>query len=283
MGNDDFIGRTDLKRVNWVLLLGILAMESALANKLDTAIKLASGEAQLMAAPASELQALKDRLKQLLKGDSVKDWQALAMKEAVSQHYVSLQELPTAKRGRGFFAIKKQATKNWLLQAPHGDSDLYTGKIASRLFIEGEFKAAQWNTVKRTIIDVAHSPDTYWQAFTQAFAEQFPDGKIIQIHGYDQTIRKTEAGETSDMIISAGHDTPPPWLQQAATCLKKAFPRRVSLYPLDVQELGGTTNVQGQLLRSLRHGGFLHIEMSKAMRLALRDNADKRKQFIACL
>jgi hypothetical protein len=47
--------------------------------------------------------------------------------------------------------------------------------------------------------------------------------------------------------------------------------------------LGGTTNVQGQLLRSLNHDGFVHIEMSKAMRKELLDNADTRKLLLNCL
>lgn len=253
------------------------------ANELDKHIKLASGKVEVITATASELQLLKDQLKPLFNGASLGDWQSLTMQQVNHQDFITLQEMPTAKQGRGFFAINTRATKNWLLQAPHADSDLYTGKIVSRLFLEGEFKAAQWNTVKRDIRDMAHTPNTYWQAFTLAFAQQYPDGKVIQLHGYDQAIRKTKAGESSDMILSAGHETAPLWVQQTAACLKNAFPKRVSLYPLDVQELGGTNNVQGQLLRSLGHNGFLHIEMSKNMRKQLLDNADLRKLFIKCL
>ncbi|MEQ1738798.1 MAG: hypothetical protein ABL884_02740 [Methyloglobulus sp.] len=283
MNNGVSIGRASLKRVKWFLLLGMLVMGAATANDLDTNIKLASGGTEAVTAPISELHTLKDRLKKLFNGANIADWQQLSLQQANHQGYDTVQELPAAKLGRGFFAIKTRSTKNWLLQAPHADSDLYTGKIASRLFLEGEFKAAQWNTVKRSVSDMAHTPDTYWQAFTQVFAEQYPDGNIIQIHGYDQAIRKTEVGETSDMILSAGHDAAPLWLQQVASCLKKTFPQRVSLYPLDVKELGGTTNVQGQLLRSLGHHGFLHIEMSKTMRLELLENAEVRKRFLDCL
>lgn len=258
-------------------------MGTAQANELDEAIKLASGGAEAVTVPASELQALKDRLKKMFKGTNVADWEHLGLQQLSYQDYDTIQELPTTKQGRGFFAIKKQSTKNWLLQAPHADSDLYTGKIASRLFLEGEFKAAQWNTVKRSVSDMAHTPDTYWQTFTQVFAEQFPDARVIQIHGYEQSARKTEAGEVSDMILSAGHDAPPLWLQQIANCLKNNFPHRISLYPYDVKELGGTTNVQGYRLRSLGQDGFLHIEISKTMRLELLDNTDVRKRFIGCL
>jgi hypothetical protein len=283
MNNVVFIGRANLKHIKWFFLLGMLVMGTAQANELDEAIKLASGGAEAVTVPASELQALKDRLKKMFNGANVADWEHLGLQQLSQQGYDTIQELPTKKQGRGFFAIKKQSTKNWLLQAPHADSDLYTGKIASRLFLEGEFKAAQWNTVKRSVSDMAHTRDTYWQTFTQVFAEQFPDARVIQIHGYEQSARKTEAGEVSDMILSAGHDAPPLWLQQIANCLKNTFPHRISLYPYDVKELGGTTNVQGYRLRSLGQDGFLHIEISKTMRLELLDNTDVRKRFIDCL
>lgn len=256
---------------------------SAQANELDKQIKLASGGSKVIAYKVSELQLFKDQLKPAFTGTNLSDWQVLAMQQVNHADFITLQELPTAKQGRGFFAINKNAKNNWLLQAPHGDSDLYTGKIVSSLFLTGEFKAAQWNTLKRDISDMAHTPNTYWQAFTQAFAEQYPVGKIIQLHGFEQGTRKTQTGETSDMIISSGQKQVPQWLQQTAGCLKKALPWRVKLYSVDVSELGGTTNVQGQLLRSLGHDGFVHIEMSKTMRRALLDDEKLRNKLISCL
>lgn len=254
------------------------------ADGLDGQIKLASEPvAGVPAAAMAELQAFRDKLKPLFKGAGLGDWQSLQMQQNTNGDFITLEESPAAKQGRGFFAVRKQASKNWLLQAPHADSDLYTGKIASRLFLEGDFKAAQWNTVKRDLSDMAHTPNTYWQMFTQAFAEQYPDAKIIQLHGFDPSQRKTQAGEAIDMILSAGQQIAPLWVQQTAGCLKKAFPKRVGLYQSDVQELGGTTNVQGQLLRNLGHDGFLHIEMSKSLRGQLLEDAGLRKRFIDCL
>lgn len=255
---------------------------SARTNDLDSGLKTASGKVEVRAATTGDLRLFKDRIKSVLISGNA-DWQSLAMQQNNYPDYLTLQELPTAKYGRGFFAVNRRSGKNWLLQAPHADSDLYTGKIASRLFLDGAFKAAQWNTVKRDISDMAHTPNTYWQAFTLAFAEQYPDGKIIQIHGFDQAVRKSAAGETSDMILSAGHEQTPLWIQQTAVCLKNAFPTRVSLYPVDIQELGGTTNVQGQLLRSLKHEGFLHIEMSKTLREELLNKLESRKLLLNCL
>jgi hypothetical protein len=283
MNNGVFFGRLNLKHIKWFLLLGMLVMGSVQANDLDKQLKAAASEVNITTATAGELQLFKDQLIPAFTGAGLGNWQSLAMQQVNYADFITLQELPTAKQGRGFFAINPTVKNNWLLQAPHADSDLYTGKIVSRLFLTGAFKAAQWNTVKRSISDMAHTPDTYWQAFTQAFAGLYPEGKIIQLHGYEQEARRTQAGETSDMILSSGHENPPLWVQQTAACLKKALPWRVSLYPVDLSELGGTINVQGQLLRSLGHNGFLHIEMSKALRQALLDDAELRNKLIHCL
>lgn len=259
-------------------------MGTAQATDLEALYKASAGSTTaIVAASTSELQSFKDQVKSMFNDKDYKNWQALAMQKVDYPEFILLQELPTAKRGRGVFAINKQAIHNWLLQAPHGDSDLYTGKIASRLFLTGAFKAVQWNTVHRDILDLAHEPNTYWQTFTQAFAEQYSDSKIIQIHGFDQSQRTSTVGGNTDMIVSSGQNATPQWVQQTANCLKQAFPTRVSLYPIDVQELGGTTNVQGQLLRSLGYDSFLHIEMSKLLRTELLDNADSRNKLINCL
>jgi hypothetical protein len=283
MNNVDFFEKLNLKRIS-VLLGGLLMMTSVqAATTLDAQLKLASGATSVIVAPPNELQTFNTLLKPVFMGTGTSNWQVLAMRQVNQGNFITLQELPTAKNGRGFFAINTQVKNNRLLQAPHSDTDLNTGKIVSSLFLTGGFKAAQWNTVRREISDMAHTPDTYWQSFTKAFAEQYPDGKIIQLHGYEQTSRATDAAVGTDIIVSAGHKSPPLWVQQTAACLKKSLSQIVALYPIDVQELGGTTNVQGQLLQSLGHQGFLHIEMTKVTRQALVDNADLRNRFMSCL
>ncbi|MFI3188681.1 hypothetical protein BCS42_05260 [Crenothrix sp. D3] len=283
MNNVDFFEKLNLKRIS-VLLGGLLMMTSVqAATTLDAQLKLASGATSVIVATSNELQTFNTLLKPVFMGTGTSNWQVLAMQQVNQGNFITLQELPTAKNGRGFFAINTQVKNNRLLQAPHSDTDLNTGKIVSSLFLTGGFKAAQWNTVRREISDMAHTPDTYWQAFTKAFAEQYPDGKIIQLHGYEQTSRVTDAAVGTDIIVSAGHKSPPPWVQQTAACLKKSLSQIVALYPIDVQELGGTTNVQGQLLQRLGHQGFLHIEMTKVTRQALVDNADLRNRFMSCL
>ncbi|NOT10433.1 MAG: hypothetical protein HOP23_01120 [Methylococcaceae bacterium] len=292
MSSADSSERLMLRRNNWFFLIGALLVSPAQANDLESQLKMASGKAGFVAPDHSELQHIAQNFQDAFNGhENTIDWHTLAMESQAHPGFIIIQENASMRQGRGFFALRQLETKNWLLQAPHADTDLYTGKITSRLFLEGPFKAAQWNTVSRkTLIegqdypaDMAHLPDTYWQAFTQAFAEKYSDGKIIQLHGYEQNSRKTRAGEASDMILSAGHTDPPQWVKQTADCLKNAFPGRVSLYPVDVKELGGTTNVQGKLLQQLGHNGFLHIEMSKKLRQQLLDQSETRSLLIKCL
>ncbi|MBK8816248.1 MAG: hypothetical protein IPN42_12470 [Methylococcaceae bacterium] len=272
-----------MKNVKLFVLAGILAVGKIQANELDDELKEATGKAEVSEAESTELKAFKDRIISMLQGKKVADWNSIDFEQKHHKDYETLQEQEKSKNGRGYFAVNLNSKNNWLLQAPHADSDLHTGKIASRLFLTDTFKAAQWNTVHRDISDMAHTPDTYWQAFTQAFAEQYPEGKIVQIHGYDQQSRKTASGSDSDMILSAGHENPPQWIHQTVRCLKDTLPFHVGLYPYDVKELGGTQNVQGQMLRTMGFDGFLHIEMSKAMRVELLNNEQTRKRFIGCL
>ena len=61
-------------------------------------------------------------------------------------------------------------------------------------------------------VDMAHLSRIYWQVVTEVFARQYGDGKIIQLHGFAQSKRKSAAARDSDVIISAGHRNPPPWV-----------------------------------------------------------------------
>lgn len=221
-------------------------------------------------------------------------WKALFIQRVNQDGFLFLLESKKNYRGRGLFVLRKKPVfQPWLLQAPHAQSDLYTGKIVSLMFLEAEFKSAMWNSVPRKTpvqnsmltmsADMAHLPNSYWQAITESFARYYKKGKIIQIHGFSKMKRKSVAAKNSDVIISAGHRSPPFWVQEYAQCLKKALPVKVSLYPYDVKELGATTNVQGHLLQHLGFNGFLHIELSKAMRKQLLNNKKTRKLLSICL
>lgn len=281
-----------MKTIKSLALLILSLSGASQAGELETQLRQAFGQdfAQSDAADVSRAEQL---FRNSLAGqNSTAEWADLAMDSLDNEGLLLIREQPSSRRGRGLFVIRHPAgTQNWLLQAPHGDSDLYTGKIAARLFMQGPFRAGQWNTVPRNAggekredtADMAHLDHSYWQAFTRAFAEPQADAKIIQLHGFDRSARNSKAASHTDMIVSAGHRQPPVWLQKTAQCLKNAWPGRVSLYPTDVAELGGTQNSQSRLLQNIGHQGFLHIEMSKALREQFLEQADARQQFIDCL
>ncbi len=241
-----------------------------------------------------ELQQVRLAYKMELAGQAADSiWQTLNMQRISKQQRVYLHEKPENRSGKGLFAINPAMNlKPWLLQAPHDRSDKYTGKIVEQIFSEGHFKSAMWNTVHRkTVIengfetkaDMAHLHDTYWQAVTESFAQTYNTGRVIQLHGFKQSKRKTASARNSDVIISAGHRYPPRWVLATANCLKESFPATVSLYPYDVKELGATTNVQGQLLRDLGFNGFLHIELSQPIRQKLLQKQSLRLALIKCI
>jgi len=201
-----------------------------------------------------------------------------------------LREAGDARRGRGFYVLRPGVRAD-VLQVPHAFKDHHTREIGLRLFAEGRFAAAGWNTVPRwsvqegvrTDADLAHLPDSYFTAFTRAIARHLPTVQVLQIHGFDAGKRKTEHAAAADMIVSNGTSTSSPQLRRQAPCLARSLAISVGVYPDTVRELGGTTNVQGEALRRLGHPGFVHLEMSAALRQRLLDDADSRRAWLYCL
>lgn len=277
-------------------VLGVLLCtlgQPGLADGLSDALDASYGEATYIAPPPAELARVQTLFAGELAGQAG-DWEALGMTRRTFEesHGVLVTERDTRRQGRGLFAFRNDAALPWLLQAPHRRNDRYTGVLAHELFTEQPAQAAMWSTTSRRApvvgsaggADMAHLAQSYWQALTHAFAVRFPQGRIIQLHGFDPVIRKSEAAHKVAMIVSAGHNQPPSWVRDVATCMKQELqPFAVGLYPSDLHELGGTTNAQGRLLRSLGHDGFLHLEMSLKLRQQLVDDAEFRGRFANCL
>lgn len=295
MSNGNSIGKPMIRIINRVILILLLFTHQLHAQVLDSQLKKAFNKGQFVLPDGNELQQVRKAFSQELAGQSATDiWDALSMQRVMQQDLLFFQEAVDVRKGRGLFAIRKDnKAEPWLIQAPHARFDKWTGKIVELLFSEGQFKAAMWNSVSRKTpiehssvkreADMAHLPETYWQAITESFARYYEQGKVIQIHGYNQAKRKSSAGRNSEIILSAGHIYPPVWVQKFAHCLNKVIPDKISLYPYDVEELGATTNVQGQLLRNIGFKGFLHIEMSQSMRQQFLQRQELRQLLIGCI
>lgn len=272
-----------------------LALPSTVANKRKQLAKMLR-EAQRGGKPATHSQEELQRVETLFQATMAGDaktadlqtaWEKLGFK--LTEHgenkdaYLTLQELPSQRLGRGFYAVRRNGGKPMVVEAPHGFFDLDTDEIALKLFQEGPFAAGAWNTVHRQDRDLAHTENTYFQAFTRACAKALPGVIVVQLHGFAHTRHSKGIARTATMIVSEGRSDPSPKVVAIARRMKAAFGPGVLLYPLDVQELGGAANVQSQALQQTGGATFVHIEMNEQMRLRLLSKASVRKTFLKCI
>lgn len=204
--------------------------------------------------------------------------------------YQLIREQTGQCRGRGVFAFRSPVATGPVLQAPHSFHDRHTGRIATQLFNGGQLRAVAWNTVSRRTetadgsrqADMAHTWDSYFMAFSRAYAANSPEGHLIQLHGFSQKKRNTAEAAGATVILSSGTNFPGAHNRKLATCLSRHV-EPVLLYPQQVSELGGTRNSIGQALRQSGFSGFSHLEMSPSLRKALRDDAQLQANFGTCI
>ncbi len=93
----------------------------------------------------------------------------------------------------------------------------------------------------------------------------------------------SEAGRNAGWILSSGSKKITDTLRKLQNCLQGVLSEEVLIYPRDVLELGGTTNISGKIMRQYGHSGFVHIEINRAIRDQLREDATVRQSFGGCL
>lgn len=223
----------------------------------------------------------------LLKNEGVPpaEWQALDFQlqaETLADGTALWVLWETPCHGKGLYVFRAGSDAQTVLQMPHRFYDTDTGVIGWELFAGGNFRAAAWNTLSRRDADLAHLADSYFNALTRAFATVSPTGRLVQPHGFSSAKRRGSAGQTADIILSNGTREPDAALKRLAKCLRPGF-ATVRVYGEDVMELGGTTNAQGAILREAGQRGFVHLEMSRAVRMHLREEVKMRRRMIRCL
>jgi hypothetical protein len=205
---------------------------------------------------------------------------------------LSIAENEDSCEGRGAYFLRDDADAAPVaLMAPHRGADRWTGSIAALLFEEQRFAAAAWNTAPRRSTrdckasgDVTRTETHFFTSFSLAFAKRFPDGRVVQLHGFDKKLRTTASGRRADIILSNGSETPDDSLLALADCLTEVLPlHKVRVFPLDTSELGALQNRQGQALRRAGFDGFVHIEIATGLRRILTSDARLRATFAACL
>jgi hypothetical protein len=202
---------------------------------------------------------------------------------------LAIDEANGACQGRGAYLVRAPGPGLLpvAITAPHRGADRHTGPIAQALLAEHRFAAGAWNSAPRrpgeqceAAGDLARLDHHYFTSFAAAFAGRFPQGRLVQLHGFDQG----RWGTSADMILSDGTRKPGARLLDLADCLTRALPdRAILVYGIDADMLGGETNAQGKALRQLRHAGFTHIEMAEPLRAALAAEPGLRAALAGCL
>lgn len=224
------------------------------------------------------------------------------------QLFTQVHELPDAERGQGYYLFRPVSKSQPLaLQIPHSFKDLRTRRLGCQLMLESQAAMASWNTVPRsfgerkaegggrrseagddkpvTIVDadMSHTRISAFNACMEAFTETYSSGVVVQLHGFSSGKRKSETGKSSQLILSDSSRFPGPLMLDRRDCLRTYYGGTVSLFPVDVVELGGTRNVQAACLRSVDAHTFLHVEINEGMRKSLVQNFEDRKVLLQCL
>lgn len=177
------------------------------------------------------------------------------------------------------------------ITAPHRQADRHTGDLAALLFEDTKARAAAWNSAPRVAdgacprgVDVAHAPHHLFSAFHAAFAAVHPQGRIVQLHGFDPARRRELEASEAGAILSDGSRAPSPALLDLADCLSTVFaPARVLVFPFETGELGALGNAQAALLRSQGFAGFAHLELAPGLRARLLAEPALREALGRCL
>ncbi len=205
------------------------------------------------------------------------------LQQSPSGKWFVLREHPDHQTGRGVYAFRTGVKSRIVLQAPHRFNDLMTGSITTKLFQQQSVSAIALNTIHRNKVDLSHTPLHFINAFTSAVIKVQPDVTIFQIHGFTNN-GKTGAAKFAKIIVSDSTKFPGRSARQTALELKTTFGAdHTRLFPVDIQQLGGTTNRQAEIAHGLGCPNFLHLELNRDFRAKLDADASVRASFFASL
>ncbi len=206
---------------------------------------------------------------------------------------IYLKEMNTQnkrKTGKGEYRFSKIVKKGIALQAPHRYHDKHTGVIVKKLFSQYDISSIALNSLPRNAVtkgisasaDLAHSDNNYHIAYSRAFANHFPHGNLIQLHGFNAKKRTSIIARDADIIMSTASSWSSNYLFKVQKCLSTQ--NWVSLrFPQQVKELGATQNSIASVMRQLGHVGFTHLELNLSSREAIVNDKSQLKRFAGCL
>jgi len=220
--------------------------------------------------------------------------------ENSGQRYVVLKERPKQKAGGGVYFFREptvsgsessplSSSRVLIVEAPHAIYDRYTGPIARSIFEGAQGTAFCVNTAPRyadtsrqKLSDLAHNTGAFFQAVHEALCDYYDKALIVQIHGFDRAKTETDRSKLH-VILSDGtpNAAKNPMIAEIAKKLENVFdPSKIAIFGDEVDELGATTNVQGQYINRRSDDVFVHIELSAEARKALMEKTALRKKFV---
>jgi hypothetical protein len=201
---------------------------------------------------------------------------------------VLLRELESKRRGGGAYLVRLGAPSRVIVQAAHTLFDEGTLPLGCELFERAgalalcietahRYKAAEMDEAGNYPADVAHARDSLFQAVTEGLLRAAANATVVQLHGFGP--RESQAAVVLSSGVSQREAALPTRAQRLLTGVVHTGVER---FPDETSELGGTTNVQGELVRAAG-GSFLHVELAAPLRKALLADADLRARFLAAL
>jgi hypothetical protein len=201
-----------------------------------------------------------------------------------------LREIGARRRGGGAYLIRigTEPRTRPVIQAPHTFFDEGTLPLACDLFLTARAQALFIETVHRYKgaapdqdgaypADVAHAPDSFFQAATEELLVARPSVTIVQLHGF-----AARDGSLRGVVSNGSRTEPDPAVDRVAAALGAVAGSGIRSFPRQANELGGTGNVQGAAVRGAG-GHFVHVELEASLRRELLGNAELRRRFVAAL
>lgn len=200
-----------------------------------------------------------------------------------------LAEVAGKNRGAGALALRVAPEASIIVEVPHSFFDEGTLPIGIALFEELAARALIVNTVHRGGVgpdearmerarsgtsesDVAHQAQSFFQQAHLELGRIWPKAHVVQLHGF-----RDEKVPTAKIVISAAGTTAV--TAPLARALNDAFGVGTArLYPEEVDQLGGTQNVQAQASRD-ESRAFVHIEIAASLRTQMVRQRSLQERF----
>ncbi len=179
-----------------------------------------------------------------------------------------------------------------LVQVPHRFYDRGTWQIAKQWRSHETLAALMVNTVHRYgegrhSRDFSTAPNNAFLAAAEAFIATRPEGIVVQLHGFSRHKRKTAAGAVANVVLSYGRKAVRKELQKLtrmANCINKTFKVNVLVYPIEVEELGGTQNIIAKAFVAQGFKDrFIHIELDADFRAFLKMEKAQSMRLYDCI